>query len=129
MRHFGLRMAAGVLAALGGALALVTALVMVIFGVLLDVITTSTDVSLGLTGFSLLFFGLLACVLSAGFFVLPRPRWTASLLALDIALIVWSLARIDAWVFAVIAVLPLCFAVILGFAAPQGSRLTAETDG
>jgi hypothetical protein len=129
MLSIGARVAACVLATVGGSVALVMAIVLVLFGGVLSIVSTGSPASVAASGGLLFLFSLGAVCAAAGFVVFPWSRVPAVVIAVDIAAMLWSMARIDAVGFALVPIVPLCFAVILGLAPaprPALSALTAD---
>ncbi|MEO8540994.1 MAG: hypothetical protein ABI577_14735 [bacterium] len=122
VRSSGFRYAAGVLGLLGSALALVMALVMILFGGVLGAIDSSSGHSL-LAGGGLLFvFSIAAISVSAAFFFIPSGRFVAICLALLTGAVLWSLAWVDAVGWAIPPVTLMCVAVLAGLmAGPKAS--------
>jgi hypothetical protein len=116
---FGARVGAGVLGILGGALALLIGFVLLLFGGALGALTIDGGWSAAGTGALVMVLGCVA-VGGAALFFIPKSFPAVILMALDIAAILWAFSRIDWTAVALIPVLPLGFAVLLGLAG--GSR-------
>lgn len=110
-------MAAGVLGALGAGVTLVFSLLMVLFGGILSAVSSPSGNSVAGSGLLLFLLGAAAVAVSATFFILPWVKGAALALAVLTAGILWTFARIDAIPFAMLVVMPLCFAVLCGLAA------------
>jgi hypothetical protein len=123
VRSSGLRLAAGVLGLLGAGLALVMALVMLLFGGVLGVISSSSGHSLLASGAMLFVFSVAAVSVSTAFFFVPSGRFVAICLALLTGAVLWSLAWIDAVPWAIPPVVLMCAAVLAGvMAGPEPSQ-------
>lgn len=109
----GARFGAGVLGIVGGALALVMGILMAVFGGLMGALASSNGASLAASGGLAMVFGILA-ILIATLFFLPWKKPAVILMALDIAALMWAFLRVEAWALALVPVLPLVFAVLLG---------------
>lgn len=123
VRSSALRLAAGVLGLLGAGLALVMALVMLVFGGILGVISSASGHSLLAGGAFLFIFSVAAVSVSAAFFFVPSGRFVAICLAVLTGAVLWSLAWIDAVAWAIPPVVLMCAAVLAGvMAGPEPSR-------
>lgn len=109
-------MAACVLCTIGGSVALVIAIILILFGGVLSIVSSGSHASVAASGGLLLLFSLVALCAAAGFVLIPWSRLPAVVTALDIAAMLWAMARIDAVGFSLVAIVPLCFAVLLGLA-------------
>jgi hypothetical protein len=126
MLSIGARMAACVLGVIGGSVALVMAVVLILFGGVLSIVSSGSHASVAASGGLLCLFSLVALAAAAAFVLIPWSRLPAVITALDIAAMFWAMARIDAAGLSLVPIVPLCFAVLLGLAAePRATRQDA----
>jgi len=109
----GSRVSAGLLGFVGGALGLGLGFILLLLGGVMAILHASNGASVGVTGAIVILFAAWAVAVASLFF-LHRDRPAIGLTAVSIAGIIWAFARIDAWGLALIPVLPLAGAVILG---------------
>jgi len=117
----GSRLAAGVLGLIGGALALLIGLVLLLFGGIIDVLDANNGNSVALSGFLATVFAL-GAIGAACLFFLPWAKAAVVAMAFDIAFLVWAFARVDAWALALIPVAPLACSILFGLAAAARSE-------
>lgn len=109
-------MAAVVLGATGGAVALTMGLGMLFFGGVIDMLEANNGASIALSG-CIIIPAALGGLWAAWMFFGPNPRLALGATVLEIVVVWWALALVDAWELALVPVVPLACSVLFGLAA------------
>ena len=112
----GARLAAVVLGIAGAGVALVMGLGMFFFGGVIDMLESNNGASIALS--ALIVIPVAAGGLWAAWMLFrPNPRLAVAATVLEIALLWWALALVDAWELALVPIVPLAGSVLFGLAA------------
>lgn len=115
-----IRIAAGVLAIIGGAVALGIGFLLALVGGALEAVYGVNGNSAGVSGLLAMLFGFGAVVAAALLFVSTRKR-ALIVLAANMAGLLWAFARVDAAVLALIPLVPLGVALLLVAVSAAGT--------